>query len=263
MERVRKSLVSYRLLSAMAVCAILLPLATPVLAVELPGTTQWYQRIDINALRSGVVEKVAVAVGERVKRGELLLQLEHELERSQGLLASKRLEQQQLLHKEAQREFERLEDLYERTLISEHDRAIGEAVWVGAAAELQFAERELAKAKRDLRYSQISAPFNAIVIGRTAENGSIVNHLLQQPALLTIASTSSIAVDGYLNLKQLGGLAKGKTVQIKIAGKTIKGRVESVAQEPNVGTKGQYRLRLLIPYNKRLRAGMSATIILN
>jgi len=263
MENVRKSLVSYRLLSTMAMCAMLLPLSTAVLAVELPATTQWHQRIEINALRSGVVDKVAVAVGDRVKRGELLLQLEHELERSQRLLASKRLEQQQLLHKEAQREFERVEDLYERTLISEHDRAIGEAVWVGAATELQSAERELAQAKRDIRYSQISAPFNAIVIGRTAENGSIVNHLLQQLPLLTIASASSIAVDGYLSHKQLAGIAKGKTVQIRMAGKTVKGRVESIAQEPRVGSEGQYRLRILIPYNKRLRAGMSATILLD
>ena len=263
MERVRKSLVSYRLLSVMAMCAMLLPFSTTVWAVDLPATTQWYQRVEINALRSGVVEKVPVAVGDRVKRGELLLQLEHELERSQRLLASKRLEQQQLLHKEAQREYERVEDLYERTLISDHDRAIGEAAWVGAAAELQSAKMAVAQTERNIRYSQISAPFNAIVIGRTAANGTIVNHLLQQSPLLTIASATSIAVDGYLSQKQLTGIAKVKTVQIKIAGKRVEGRVESIAQEPESGSEGQYRIRLLIPYNQHLRAGMSATILLD
>lgn len=263
MDRVYKRLASYRQLSLMAMFFMFSLVSTSLWAVELPATTQWYQRIEITPLRSGIVEKVPVAVGDQVKRGGLLLQLEHALERSQLLLASKRLKQQQLLHKEAQREYERVEDLYERTLISDHDRAIGEADWVGAAAELQSAKMSLAQAERDISYSRISAPFNAIVIARTAERGTTANHLLQQPPLLTIASATSIAVDSYLSHKQLAGISKGKTVQIRIAGKTVKGRVERIAQEPRVGSESKYRLRLLIPYNKRLRAGMSATILLD
>lgn len=266
MERVRKRLTSYRLLSVMAMLAMFSAFSafsTSVWALELSATTQWYQRIEISALRSGIVEKVPVAVGDQVKQGRLLLQLEHGLERSQLLLAEKRLKQQQLLHKEAQREFDRVEDLYDRTLISDHDRAIGEAAWAGAGAELQAAKMALTQAERAIRYSRISAPFNAVVIGKTAERGTIANHLLQQSPLLIIASATSIAVEGHLNQKQLGTISKGKTVQIKLAGKRLKGRVESIAQEPDAGRQGQYLVRLLIPYNKGLRAGMSATILLD
>ena len=260
MDGVQKRFESYLLVSIMVVLS---SFSSSLWALEIEATTQWYQRVEITPLRSGVVEKIPVTVGDRVKQGDLLLQLESQLEESQQLLASKRLEHQKLLHTEAQREYERIEDLYDRTLISEHDRALGEAAWVGAAAELQTAKRAQAQAERDMRYSQIRAPFDAVVVARTADLGTTVNHLYPQPPLLTIASTAFIAVDGYLSQRQLAKITKGESMQIKLAGRRFKGTVASVALEPEAGKKGKYRLRLLIPYTKHSRAGMSAVILTN
>lgn len=237
-------------------------ISSPLWALEITATTQWYQRVDITPLRSGTIENIPIMLGAHVKKDALLIHINSKLEESQLLLAQKRLEQQKLLYAEAQREYERVEDLYDRTLISDHDRAIGEAAWVGAAATMQSAIADLTKAKRAMGYSQIRAPFDAVVVTVNATIGTPVNSSIPQSSLLTLASSRSMAVDGYLSVKQVGKTAKGKSVKVKLAGKTIKGKVDSIALEPEAGS-GQYRLRLLIPYTKGLRAGTKATILLD
>lgn len=238
-------------------------ITSPLWALEITATTQWYQRVDITPLRSGTIENIPVMVGEPVKQGALLLHINSDLEESQLLLAQKRLEQQKLLHAEAQREYERVQDLYDRTLISDHDRAVGEAAWVGASTTMQSAIADLAKAERAMGYSQVKAPFDAVVVAVNATVGTPVNSSIAQSPLLTIASSRSMVVDGYLSVKQFGKVAKGKSVKIKLAGKTIKGKVESIAMEPETDSSEQYRLRLLIPYSEGLRAGTKATILLD
>ncbi|MDH3355629.1 MAG: HlyD family secretion protein [Chromatiales bacterium] len=236
---------------------------TNIWAFELDGVTKWHQRIDLTPLSSGAVEKVAVKVGDQVRQGDLLLALEHKLETSQWKLAQQRLKQANLLYSEAQREHERIEDLYERGLISDHDRSIGEAVWVGVSADLLAAKMALVSAKRDLNQRELKAPFNAIVINREVEVGSLINHQLLQEPVLTIASSSFMRVEGVLKNNQLIQIEGKQTLKVKVTGKSMKASVESVAMEPTAGIQGQYQITLLIPYKKGLKAGMKVIISVN
>jgi len=233
---------------------------TTLWAYELEATTQWYQRIDLTPLSSGTVRSVTVRVGDQVTQGDLLLQLEENLESSQLQLARQRLKQAELLYTEAQRENERIVDLYERTLISDHDRAIGEVAWAGASAALDAAKMALATAERAHHQRELRAPYNAVVIARQVEVGTITNHQLLQTPLLTIASSTSMLIEGYLKASQLAQVVGKQSLQVKVAGKKFKGKVEGVAMEPDTAMPGKYKIRLLIPYSKGFRSGMNAVI---
>ncbi|MCW8982694.1 MAG: efflux RND transporter periplasmic adaptor subunit [Gammaproteobacteria bacterium] len=229
-------------------------------AADFAATTEWHRLLELSPVRTGIVEKVPVDVGALLNKGDLLLQLQHKVESTQLLFAQENLRQSELLHKEAQREYERSEDLYDRTLLSDHDRALGEAAWVGASAALQLAKSELAKAEREVQLTQLKTPYDAIVVARDVEVGATFNHQLPHSALMMIASRASMAVDGYLDSSQLGNIKKGQPAQVKFAGKVHKGRVESVAMVSSPHKAGKYRLRILVPYQKGLRAGMKAVI---
>jgi RND family efflux transporter MFP subunit len=254
MQQICKKYGRWLLLVVLNLCAI------NAWAFELEATTQWHQRVELTPFSSGIVEKVVVQPGDQVKQGGLLLQLNTALEEAQLQLAQQRLKQAELLFAEAEREHTRVEDLYERTLISDHDRAVGEATWVGSAADLGAARMALISAKRERQLRELRAPFDAVVVGRQVEVGTITNQQLVQRPLITIASSTAMLVEGYVNTIQLAQVEGKSSLQVEVAGKKINAKVESVAMEPTGGMQGQYQIRLLIPYSKGLKSGMKALI---
>jgi multidrug resistance efflux pump len=118
----------------------------------------------------------------------------------------------------------------------------------------------LISAKRERQLRELRAPFDAVVVGRQVEVGTITNQQLVQRPLITIASSTAMLVEGYVNTIQLAQVEGKSSLQVEVAGKKINAKVESVAMEPTGGMQGQYQIRLLIPYSKGLKSGMKALI---
>ena len=70
---------------------------------------------------SGVIEEVFVEVGQSIKKDQILLRFDSRLIDSNLTAAKAKLQAEKLNLEEAKKENERAEELYERTVLSDHD----------------------------------------------------------------------------------------------------------------------------------------------
>ena len=123
---------------------------------------------------SGVIAKVKVKVGQTVKKGDLLLSLDSRALAAKIAAAQSQYRLTSILLEEAQREDERAEELYERTVLSEHDRVEAKIVLRRAQAAHKNSQAELVKSKMNLQYSRLVAPFDGSVEKLFAYEGQAV-----------------------------------------------------------------------------------------
>lgn len=241
-------------------------LAGSLQAAEWPASLQWLQRVELGTLVSGRIDKLTVEPGDRVTAGQLLLQLDGrgfaaEEKKAGALLHALREE-----HEESLRELERATEMYERTLLAEHDLQVAKNAVSRAAAQRQAAEVELLQARLKLEYSRIEAPFSGVIVERHGEPGEAVVVRLQSEPLLILARTDEMLARVELEESALAGLQQGQQAEVRVQGKTYSGSIRSIALEPVAGTGDTPRYRVdvqfSVPADRLLRAGQEALLVL-
>jgi len=153
----------------------LILLISPIVkAEEFAATLQWSKRVELSTPVSGVVQKVFAAPGVIVAKGEVLVQLDSRSYQADLKFAKANLANADAISQEAKRELYRQNDLYERTLLSEHDLQVAKNNFTSAQSRFFQAQSSLTKSKLNLEYSAVRAPFNALVIITSAVLGQFV-----------------------------------------------------------------------------------------
>ena len=133
-------------------------------AAEYPAVLAWKQRVVLSTPVSGVVTSVPAVAGERVKEGQVLVQLDKRPFESALRKAEAQAHKYRLNREEAKRELQRTRELYERTVISVHDLQVGEIAFASADADYASARAELEAAQLHLGYATVQAPFAGLVL---------------------------------------------------------------------------------------------------
>ena len=243
--------------------AILLTADAAAWAAEVNGRLEWAQRVVLGVPVSGVISEVSVQPGDRVEAGSALLKLDARGFQARVLAAKAKVEGLRPAHDEAQRELERAEELYERMLMSDHELMEAKIAFGRADAEFRRAEAELVDAEMALQYSEIRAPFPAVVLLRHGQVGQTVANQLQSVALLELAEAGRMAAQAQVGYAQVTRLKKGAKVAVSTGGKRYDGVVESLGAEPAAqGKEGPlYSVRVVFETNGRLlRAGQPAKL---
>lgn len=233
------------------------------MAGELAGVVQWAQRVELGTPQSGIIVEIPVRAGDSVKKGQRLLQLE-----ARGLQARVRRAEAEFSTaakelEEGQRELERAKELYERTLLSDHDLEQAKIAFANTRGRHQAARATLIEARLDLEQSTIHAPFDGVVLQRNAEVGQTVVSTLQSVPLVTMAATHRLLVHAEATLPQLGSLAVKQQVEVAVNGKRFKGEIVLIGLEPLPGT-GEPRYALQVEFateGSTVRVGQSAKVI--
>lgn len=246
--------------------AMLAACISAVSAESFPATLQWAQRVELSTPVSGVIREVKVDVGERVSKGAILLQLDDEVFRSRLQSAQATHRNQEENYKEMQRELERSTELYNRTLLSDHELQQAKNSHSNAKADIERARAAAVQAKYNLQYSTIRAPFDAWVLARNAEPGKVVAAELKAETLLIVAAADRMLARTLVPESKLVNLRKGVLVKVLVAGQEITGAVKSIALEPEQkGATDAARYAVDVEFatgDKPLRAGQTATVIL-
>jgi multidrug efflux system membrane fusion protein len=148
---------------------------------------------------------------------------------------------------EAKREWERAQELYERTVLSDRDLQLAENAYVAAQASQAKADSELADAEKDLAVSMIRAPFAAVVISRQAEVGQVVVTQLQAVPMLTLAASDAYIARGMLPLPELRALTIGQAVDVSTGGERYRGEIVLLGLEPADAEQGLYAVEVRFP----------------
>lgn len=179
------------------------------------GSLEATRQVDLISKSSGEVEKLLVEEGDFVKKGQVLLELDH---REEDLL----LEQSKVRASTAKREHERMQELMEKGLGSE--RELEEKAEIASVNEL---EAQLAEVRRDNMI--VRAPFSGQITVRHIELGQNIN---VGDLTLSLADVSPLEVRLYLPEKIVKDVSLGQPVEITsdvTPDRVLEGKVERIS----------------------------------
>ena len=215
-------------------------------AAELQAVTGWAQRVALGPLVSGVVSEVHVRPGDRVDKGAPLVTLDRRDFTSRVSRREAERRHAEMLLEEAQREDERAAELYDRTLLSDHERNQATIALEAARAAAEAARAALSRARLDLERSQLRAPFDALVLAVEAVPGqSVVSELQSQP-LVTLADRGALVARAAVDAAQAARLEPGQALRASLRGQAVEVKVREVGLEPLPGAAESPRYALVV-----------------
>ncbi len=250
-----------RSIRAAVFCAAML-IAGPLLAAEYDATLEWARRVELGTLVSGVVQQVDARPGDRVDKGAILLRLDSrgfaaELQRARAEVSRTQKERAEALN-----EKQRAEELYDRTLLSQHDLELANLLAAQAENAYSEAQAGLTTATLELEYSVMRAPFDALVLERRAERGQTVVASMTSPTLFVLVEAESMNARISLSPEIIDTVKSGAAATVRVGGREYPAKVLYVGLEPDA-TEQALRYPVLVEFQTAgtlLRAGMPATV---
>ncbi len=239
-------------------------LAFPAGAEELDATLQWARRVELSMPVSGVVVEVPAHTGQHVGKDQVLLRLDSKVREANLEQAKAQLTRHTRLRSEAQRELNRSQELFNATLLSEHEMELARIGFDSAEAELQKAKAALAQAESDLKYSELRAPFDVVIVQRLVEAGQTIATQLQATPLFVVAEDGVMIARSAVTLAQMRGLKIEQAVTVKVAGRSYEGQVTLLGSEP-LPKRDETRYAVEVSFATKgamLRVGETARIVI-
>lgn len=224
--------------------------------VTANGKVQAQKKVDISATIAGQITRLAVEEGDRVKKGQFLLQIDavnpRALARSneaamQALtqeLASARASLEQ-----ARADFERAQENHRAAIIPDADFQRARTTLATAEAAVEALQRRIEQARATLEGAQdtlskttVIAPMDGIITAKRVEEGEVaVVGVLNQPGtvLLTISDMSIVESEMEVDETSIPSVALGQETLVRIdayPNRTFAGVVTEVGNSPIVRT---------------------------
>ncbi|MCU7812282.1 MAG: efflux RND transporter periplasmic adaptor subunit [Candidatus Thiodiazotropha sp. (ex Notomyrtea botanica)] len=201
-------------------------------AQDLSAVTDWYNRVTLTTVSSGMVGKVNVSVGDQVAQGSLLIELDQRKLNARLAAAESRREAAMQVNSEARRELDRSLELYDRTLLSDHERKLAEIEAAKADAAFREAEAKLTAIRLQKEYSRINAPFNGLVAALHVQPGQSVINRLDATPLVTLVENRRMRASAQIDERTLPGLQIGDPVKIGVRGQWLEGEILLLGLDP-------------------------------
>jgi RND family efflux transporter MFP subunit len=236
---------------------------TPAGADELPALVDWGQRYQVSSPLAGVVREVSAIPGVRVEAGQLLFTLDTRRLQADLRAAEAERERVRLELAEADREVERAEELYDRTLIAVREVELARILRAMAAARLAKAEADLRRTRIDLDDSEVRSPAAARVLTVHVTAGDAVSPALAPPVLATLGGVDPMRADTTVDAGTAARLQPGQPASVQVGGETLPATVASIGWEPeDIGFGPGYRVGVAFspPGRAEFRAGQEARV---
>ncbi|MFC3168615.1 efflux RND transporter periplasmic adaptor subunit [Paracoccus fontiphilus] len=230
-------------------------LTTPVtrsdieVSVLAQGTIKPRNLVAVGAQASGRITRIAVELGQTVRKGDLIAEIDsvsqqNALKSAQSDLAvarAQRVERESTLDL-AQRTLKRLETLQRSnlTLQNEYDTAVSDVAVAKAqieALDAQIAQAAVAieTAEANLGYTRITAPSDGTVLAITAQQGQTVNAMQSAPTIAVLGDLTQMEVFAEISEADIGQVEPGQKVWFTVLGapnRRYDGVLETVAPAP-------------------------------
>jgi len=246
---------------SLAALAVLLLPSLSAAAAEVDATLAWAGRVELTTPVGGRVQAVQVDVGAIAAKGNVLLKLDPRPFDARVRAANARIHGLKPAWEEVKRELERAEDLYERTVLSDVELQTARINHAKLEAQWREAHADLALVRLDREYSELRAPFDALVLQRLAEPGLVVVNEERAEPLLVVARAGHMQARAPVPLGELLAHQPGEVVKVKVLEQEYDARIVRLELEPR---DGGYALVAEFPLaaGETLRAGMPAKLVL-
>ncbi|WP_407729041.1 efflux RND transporter periplasmic adaptor subunit [Pseudomonas helleri] len=192
-------------------------------SVTALGTLQPRQYVDVGAQASGQIRTIHVEVGDEVKEGQLLVEIDPSTQKAK-LDASRyavenltaQLQEHRALHDLAKQKYQRQQNLAKGGATREEDiqSALAEVRTTQARidmfqAQIRQAQASLRSDEAELGYTRIYAPMTGTVVALDAREGQTLNAQQQTPLILRIAKLSPMTVWAEVSEADIGHVKAG------------------------------------------------------
>lgn len=184
-----------------------------------------YVVVDVSSAVEGVIEKIYVDRNDVVRQGQLLVELDSEVEKTQVNLARTRAGMRTNIDLRAtelafhQRNLDRLRELYASDTISLHVKDQAETDTSKSRLQLRNAEDsqtlaqlELEKAQAILALRTMRSPIDGVVVARNKVAGEFV----EDQSILRLAQLDPLKVEVIVPVEMFGSISEGMQAQVQL-----------------------------------------------
>lgn len=200
--------------------------------VYATGTVAGKVEVDVGAQVSGQIQKLYVERGDRVKRGDLLCEIDPEIQQNdlRRAQAEEKLIAAQIASKEAQIKMLKSEHLRQQRLLKNDATSSQSAEQAEAEYEMALADLDALKAQYDqavisvddattnLGYTRIVAPMDGTVYAIPVEEGQTVNANQTTPTILKLATLDTMTVEAEISEADVVKVQPGMPCRFTIMG---------------------------------------------
>ncbi len=207
-------------------------------SVSATGYLQPADKVEVGTQVSGIVEKLYVTYNSKVKKGQVLAELDKStlLERLSQAKSQKSSAESTL--NLATQNYNRTKALFEAGAATQ--QAFDEATntYIQAQNTLNNANTSVREAQVNLGYAVITSPIDGVILAKQVEQGQTVASSFSTPTLFVIAKDlKSMHVEANIDEADIGQVKVGQKVEFTVdsyMGETFYGEVQEIRLEPTV-----------------------------
>lgn len=215
---------------------------------------------------SGVVRRLHARIGDAVRAGQLLAELDdRELAaRANEARAALDLADANLAY--ARADLERKQDLASEQLLARSDLDLATRAYAVADQQRSQAAAALEFATTQLGYARVDAPISGVVSSVTTQEGETVAASFATPMFVTLVDLSRLEVWAYVDETDIGRIRIGQAATFTVdtyPGEEFEGRVTAVHPQAEIRDNVVNYvtvLRFTPPRDRVLRPEMTATV---
>lgn len=199
-------------------------------SIEAVGEVYAKEQVDVGAQVSGQIVKLYVEIGDKVKAGDIIAQIDkdkqqNELDITKAQLASAKanLESKKVALEIASSQYKREQKLYSNQATSlENLETLKNNFFTLQAnvaelnAEVVQLEIKLKNAEKDLGYTTITAPINGVIINVAVDEGQTVNANQNTPTIVKIANLDEMEIRMEIAEADVNKIKIGTAVKFSI-----------------------------------------------
>lgn len=205
----------------------------------------------------GRVSALNAEVGDRVKAGQVLARLDTSLVAPQVASLEASLEESKANAAVAEADYRRAQAVATTGALSAQEIERRGAAAIAAGAKVKVVSAQLSEARARLRRTEVRAPFDGIVLTRSAEVGQLAGP--GGAPLFRLGRAGGIEMRGNVAERDLPRLAAGQPARVLVTGveQAFEGKVRLIGAVIDPQTRlGSVRIDL--PANRDLRPGAFA-----
>jgi macrolide-specific efflux system membrane fusion protein len=217
--------------------------------VVATGSLEAYQLVSVGAQASGQVKSLKVQLGDKVKAGQLIAEIDpttqlNNVRNAEAAVTSTRAQRavQMANLRQAELAYERQKMMIADEATSKADFEAAEAQLATTKAQIEAldaqieqGQTQLATAKANLGYTQILAPIDGTVVAVVVKEGQTVNAVQSAPTIVKLANLDTMTVSAQISEADVIKVRPGQTAYFTILGNPDKryyGKLRSIEPAP-------------------------------
>lgn len=200
------------------------------------GTIKSERDVNVGAQVSGQIKKLHVDLGDQVKQGQLLAEIDSTTQantlrnaEAQVALLQAQLQAKEALYRQAEITFKRQQGLFKLDAASQAELDAAEATLATTRADINALQAQIKQAtisvdtaRVNLGYTRILAPIDGVVTGVIAEEGRTVNAVQSAPTIIKLSRLDSVLIKAQISEADVVRVKPGLPVYFTILGEPQK-----------------------------------------